>query len=84
MALFETLLLLPIPVWSIKMLISKYLFFGNTWFWDSCVFFFFFSCVLNLGRTWNVCSEFVNLTLFCLYILRLVDMTYFVISVLSF
>lgn len=34
MALFETLLLL-IPVWSIKMLISKYLLLGSTWFWDN-------------------------------------------------
>lgn len=61
------------------MFISKYLLFGNTWSWDN-----FFPRALNLGMTLNVCSEFVQLTLFHLRILCVVDMTYFVISVLSF
>lgn len=44
----------------------------------------FLFCILHFRMTLNICSEFVRFTLFHFYIPHLVDMTYFVISVLSF
>lgn len=61
------------------MAFSKYVLFGK-----NVVLGQSFSCILDREINLNVYSKFANKTLFHLYILLCIDMTYFVISVLSF
>lgn len=69
---------LCVQVWNTKLLVSKYL------IWQYVGLGPFLFCILDFRMALNSSSEFVHFTLFHSYIPHLVDMTYFVISVLSF